>query len=63
MDRETRGPVAILVTMTTSNGGSYGAQDNRPYEPYVPAKKSKLAVMRPDDGKAPGFNYTPSATK
>ena len=56
--------VAIFTT-TASNryGGSYEAQDNRPYEPYVPAKKPKLAVMRPDDGKAPGFNYTPSATK
>ncbi len=40
----------------------YQKQDSRPYEPYVPSKKSK-SPMRPDEGKPPGFNYTPSATK
>ena len=39
----------------------YKKQEKRPYEPYIPSSRSKLSVMRPDEGKPPSMNFTPSA--
>ena len=39
----------------------YQKQEKRPYEPYIPSSRSKLSVLRPDEGKPPSMNFTPSA--